>query len=110
MNSSTWSSLHDSSLSSPSVPTHRASADDNISPRVAQTVLFPEEESVVSRRSRGGTTRLESPPPINRYAGDWSVCGPDLLLGQEADYDEVAGSDSDGGKERAACQPACSHS
>ncbi|XP_056879657.1 rho GTPase-activating protein SYDE1 isoform X2 [Takifugu flavidus] len=89
------------------VPTHRASADDTISPRVAQTfdtpdqqqdlTLLPEEEAVVSRRSRGGTARLESPPPINRYAGDWSVCGPDLLLGQEADYDEVAGSESDGG-------------
>lgn len=60
--------------------------------------LLPEEEAVVSRRSRGGTARLESPPPINRYAGDWSVCGPELLLGQEADYDEVAGSGSDGGR------------
>lgn len=106
------SSLHDSSLSSPSVPTHRASADDTISPRVAQTfdtpdqqqdlTLLPEEEAVVSRRSRGGTARLESPPPINRYAGDWSVCGPDLL-GQEADYDEVAGSESDGGRDDSGC-------
>ncbi|XP_019963070.2 rho GTPase-activating protein SYDE1 [Paralichthys olivaceus] len=55
----------------------------------------PEGEVVVSRRCRGGQSRLESPPPINRYAGDWSVCGQDLLLAQEADYDEVAGSDSD---------------
>uniref|UniRef100_A0A8C9YA38 Synapse defective Rho GTPase homolog 1 n=1 Tax=Sander lucioperca TaxID=283035 RepID=A0A8C9YA38_SANLU len=55
----------------------------------------PEEEVVVSRRGRGGLARLESPPPINRYAGDWSVCGRDLLSRQDADYDEVAGSDSD---------------
>ncbi|KAK5905391.1 hypothetical protein CgunFtcFv8_001359 [Champsocephalus gunnari] len=59
--------------------------------RLAQS---PEQE-VVSRRGRDA--RLESPPPINRYAGDWSVCGRDFLSGQEADYDEVAGSDSDGG-------------
>ncbi|XP_068615014.1 rho GTPase-activating protein SYDE1 [Brachionichthys hirsutus] len=57
----------------------------------------PEEETVVSRRGRGSLARLESPPPINRYAGDWSICGRDLLSGQEADYDEVAGSESDGG-------------
>ncbi|CAJ1081287.1 LOW QUALITY PROTEIN: rho GTPase-activating protein SYDE1 [Xyrichtys novacula] len=57
----------------------------------------PEEEVVVSRRGRGGLSRLESPPPINRYAGDWSVCGRDLLSRHEADYDEVAGSDSEGG-------------
>ncbi|XP_040923155.1 rho GTPase-activating protein SYDE1 [Toxotes jaculatrix] len=56
-----------------------------------------EEEVVVSRRGRGGLARLESPPPINRYAGDWSICGTDLLSRQEADYDEVAGSESDGG-------------
>ncbi|KAM6897766.1 LOW QUALITY PROTEIN: rho GTPase-activating protein SYDE1 [Xenentodon cancila] len=56
-----------------------------------------EEEVVVSRRGRGGVTRLESPPPINRYAGDWSVCGRELLSRQEADYDEVAGSESEGG-------------
>ncbi|XP_028264224.1 rho GTPase-activating protein SYDE1 isoform X2 [Parambassis ranga] len=55
-----------------------------------------QEEVVVSRRGRGGLARLES-PPINRYAGDWSICGQDLLSGQEADYDEVAGSESDGG-------------
>ncbi|XP_029383572.1 rho GTPase-activating protein SYDE1 [Echeneis naucrates] len=57
----------------------------------------PEEEVVVSRRGRGGLARLESPPPINRYAGDWSICGQDLLPGQDADYDEVAGSESDRG-------------
>ncbi|XP_028976349.2 rho GTPase-activating protein SYDE1 isoform X2 [Esox lucius] len=50
-----------------------------------------DEVGVVSRRGRG---RLES-PPCNRYAGDWSVCGRDFLSGGEADYDEVAGSDSD---------------
>lgn len=48
------------------------------------------QDVVVSRRGRG---RLES-PPCNRYAGDWSVCGRDFLSG-DADYDEVAGSDSD---------------
>lgn len=52
----------------------------------------------MSRRGRGGLARLESPPPINRYAGDWSVCGRELLSGHDADYDEVAGSDSDAGK------------
>uniref|UniRef100_A0A3Q2VHH0 Rho GTPase-activating protein SYDE1 n=1 Tax=Haplochromis burtoni TaxID=8153 RepID=A0A3Q2VHH0_HAPBU len=57
----------------------------------------PEEEVVVSRRGRGGVARLESPPPINRYAGDWSVCGQEFLTGQDADYDEVAGSESDAG-------------
>ncbi|XP_052467970.1 rho GTPase-activating protein SYDE1-like isoform X1 [Carassius gibelio] len=46
---------------------------------------------VVSRRGRG---RMES-PPCNRYAGDWSVCGRDFLSNDEADYDEVAGSESD---------------
>lgn len=56
------------------------------------------EETVVSRRGRSGLGRLDSPPPINRYAGDWSVCGRDILSGQEADYDEVAGSESDEGK------------
>lgn len=59
--------------------------------------LSQEEETVVSRRGRGGLTRLDSPPPINRYAGDWSICGRNLLSGQEADYDEVAGSESDAG-------------
>ncbi|KAG7491398.1 hypothetical protein MATL_G00003280 [Megalops atlanticus] len=49
------------------------------------------QDAVVSRRGRG---RLES-PPCNRYAGDWSVCGRDFLSGAEADYDEVAGTDSE---------------
>uniref|UniRef100_A0AAY4B037 Rho GTPase-activating protein SYDE1 n=1 Tax=Denticeps clupeoides TaxID=299321 RepID=A0AAY4B037_9TELE len=49
------------------------------------------EDLVVSRRGRG---RLES-PPCNRYAGDWSICGRDFLSGLEADYDEVAGSNSE---------------
>ncbi|KAJ8246248.1 hypothetical protein GJAV_G00265460 [Gymnothorax javanicus] len=49
------------------------------------------QDGVVSRRGRG---RLES-PPCNRYAGDWSVCGRDFLSSAEADYDEVAGSDSE---------------
>lgn len=95
------------------VPTHRVPADDHAdaSPLPSPTLthdppgqrpvlrlaLPAEEEVVVSRRGRGGLTRLESPPPINRYAGDWSVCGRDLLSGQDADYDEVAGSDSDAG-------------
>ncbi|KAM4623302.1 rho GTPase-activating protein SYDE1 [Polymixia lowei] len=57
-----------------------------------------QEEVVVSRRGRG-LARLESPPPINRYAGDWSICGGDFLSGQEADYDEVAGTESEGGSE-----------
>ncbi|XP_038840159.1 rho GTPase-activating protein SYDE1-like [Salvelinus namaycush] len=50
-----------------------------------------DEVGVVSRRGRG---RLES-TPCNRYAGDWSVCGRDFLSGGDADYDEVAGSDSE---------------
>ncbi|KAL0964802.1 hypothetical protein UPYG_G00329140 [Umbra pygmaea] len=50
-----------------------------------------DEVGVISRRGRD---RLGS-PPSNRYAGDWSVCGRDFLSGGEADYDEVAGSDSD---------------
>ncbi|XP_051529547.1 rho GTPase-activating protein SYDE2-like isoform X2 [Myxocyprinus asiaticus] len=49
------------------------------------------QDVVVSRRGRG---RLES-PPCNRYAGDWSVCGQDFMSNDEADYDEVAGSESD---------------
>uniref|UniRef100_A0A8D0L1U5 Synapse defective Rho GTPase homolog 1 n=1 Tax=Sphenodon punctatus TaxID=8508 RepID=A0A8D0L1U5_SPHPU len=53
------------------------------------------ESAVVARsRPRG----LES-PPSNRYAGDWSVCGQQFLEGPspggDADYEEVAGSDSD---------------
>uniref|UniRef100_A0A3P9HHV5 Rho GTPase-activating protein SYDE1 n=1 Tax=Oryzias latipes TaxID=8090 RepID=A0A3P9HHV5_ORYLA len=94
------------------VPTHH-SADNNPSPsfslassqnpldQLSHPVINRpqnrEEEVVVSRRGRAGVTRLESPPLINRYAGDWSVCGRNLQLGQEADYDEVAGSESDGG-------------
>ncbi|XP_039991249.1 rho GTPase-activating protein SYDE1 isoform X2 [Xiphias gladius] len=102
------------------VPTHRVPADDHIhtspppspalthnpldlQPQQRRPVLRldlpqnPEKEVVVSRRGRSGLARLESPPPINRYAGDWSICGRDLLSAQEADYDEVAGSESDGG-------------
>lgn len=62
--------------------------------------LFPSE--VVSRnRCRG----LES-PPSNRYAGDWSICGQDFLLVPsgnlvDADYDEVAGTDSENEEENA---------
>lgn len=48
--------------------------------------------------TRSHTRGLES-PPRNRYAGDWSVCGQQFLgpskPGSEADYDEVAGSESD---------------
>lgn len=99
------------------MPTHRAPADANASPPPSSTPhqnplvqqqrhpalrlalpQSPEEEVVVSRRGRGGVARLESPPPINRYAGDWSVCGQEFLTGQDADYDEVAGSESDAGK------------
>ncbi|TRY86891.1 hypothetical protein DNTS_009016 [Danionella cerebrum] len=50
-----------------------------------------DDVGVVSRRGRG---RLES-PPCNRYAGDWSICGRDFLSNDDADYDEVAGSESD---------------
>ncbi|KAM8837175.1 rho GTPase-activating protein SYDE1 isoform 5-T5 [Spinachia spinachia] len=99
------------------VPTHQLPADDHIdvslppSPALTQNphgkqqwrpilrLTLPQnpEVVVVSRRGRGGSARLESPPPINRYAGDWSICGRDLLSGQDADYDEVAGSESDRG-------------
>lgn len=92
------------------VPTHRVATGDHVSCHQAAALgqqrptalhldphLSQEEETVVSRRGRGGLTRLDSPPPINRYAGDWSVCGRNLLSGQEADYDEVAGSESDAG-------------
>ncbi|KAL0178859.1 hypothetical protein M9458_024301, partial [Cirrhinus mrigala] len=63
------------------------------SQRVPLRVELPSVQDVVvvSRRGRG---RLES-PPCNRYAGDWSVCGRDFLSNDEADYDEVAGSESD---------------
>ncbi|KAL6095404.1 syde1 [Pungitius sinensis] len=98
------------------VPTHQFPADDHIdispppSPALSQNtrgkqqwrpmlqLTLPQNpEVVVSRRGRGGLPRVESPPPINRYAGDWSICGRDLLSGQDADYDEVAGSESDRG-------------
>ncbi|KAF1373452.1 hypothetical protein PFLUV_G00239000 [Perca fluviatilis] len=104
------------------VPTHHVPEDDHIdvslppSPAITHNPLGPqqqqrhpalrlalpqnpEEEVVVSRRGRGGLARLESPPPINRYAGDWSICGRDLMSRQDADYDEVAGSDSDAGSD-----------
>ncbi|XP_024120779.1 rho GTPase-activating protein SYDE1 isoform X1 [Oryzias melastigma] len=94
------------------VPAHQVSTDDNPSPPFCPASSHnpldqhpvinrpqnrEEEEVVVSRRGRAGVTRLESPPLINRYAGDWSVCGRNLQFGQEADYDEVAGSESDAG-------------
>lgn len=114
-------------LYSSSVPTHRIPGDVQISMLLSSVtpetltsnplgqnwhpvlrMTLPqnkEEEAVVSRRGRGGLARLESPPPINRYAGDWSTCGRALLSGQEADYDEVAGSESDGGKHT--CKTVC---
>ncbi|XP_073684801.1 rho GTPase-activating protein SYDE1 [Garra rufa] len=63
------------------------------SQRVPLHMELPDVQDVVvvSRRGRG---RLES-PPCNRYAGDWSVCGRDFVSNDEADYDEVAGSESD---------------
>lgn len=87
---------------SSSVPTHRAPADHPSppsSPTLTQHLQVhpPSAEGVVSRRGRGGLARLESPPPVNRYAGDWTVCGRDVLSEYEADYDEVAGSESEGG-------------
>lgn len=57
---------------------------------------LPQDVAVVSRRGRG---RLES-PPCNRYAGDWSVCGRDFMSNDDADYDEVAGSESDEEKKK----------
>ncbi|XP_075758228.1 rho GTPase-activating protein SYDE1 isoform X2 [Pelodiscus sinensis] len=55
---------------------------------------LPESEVVARHRPRG----LES-PPSNRYAGEWSVCSQEYGLvagpGPEADYAEVAGSDSE---------------
>ncbi|XP_035987938.1 rho GTPase-activating protein SYDE1 isoform X1 [Fundulus heteroclitus] len=101
------------------VPTNRVQADDPSppsSPTLTQhfqvqqhlqrhqglrLALHPNaEEVVVSRRGRSGLARLESPPPINRYAGDWTICGQDLLSEYEADYDEVAGSESEGGSKK----------
>ncbi|XP_029954591.1 rho GTPase-activating protein SYDE1-like isoform X1 [Salarias fasciatus] len=93
------------------VPTHRIPPDENAdaspppSPTPPHHPLGPrrpvmrlsqrsEQEVVVSRRGRGGPARLDSPPPINRYAGDWSVCGGGLLGSGEGDYDEVAASES----------------
>lgn len=76
---------------------HSPLASQNSSLRRAQRVQLrvelpsAQDVVVVSRRGRG---RLES-PPCNRYAGDWSVCGRDFLSNDEADYDEVAGSESD---------------
>ncbi|XP_061438820.1 rho GTPase-activating protein SYDE1 [Rhineura floridana] len=57
------------------------------------------QTTVVARsRPRG----LES-PPSNRYAGDWSVCGQQFLVGPrsggDTDYDKVAGSESDNEEE-----------
>ncbi|XP_074520101.1 rho GTPase-activating protein SYDE1 [Halichoeres trimaculatus] len=80
-------------------PTHNPIGQQHLLRPVLRLALpqGPDEDVVVSRRGRGGPSRLESPPPINRYAGDWSVCGRNLLSGHEADYDEVAGSDSDTG-------------
>lgn len=87
------------------VPKGRVTEDSDKSPHASQNsslhraqrvqlrVDLPSAQDavVVSRRGRG---RLES-PPCNRYAGDWSVCGRDFLSNDEADYDEVAGSESD---------------
>ncbi|XP_017294690.1 rho GTPase-activating protein SYDE1 isoform X2 [Kryptolebias marmoratus] len=103
------------------VPTHRVPAGDHTHLSPLSSSIFTQnalgqmpqqrrpflrlalssnlEEVVVSRRGHSGVTRLESPPSINRYAGDWSICGRELLSEQEADYDEVAGSESDGGSE-----------
>lgn len=60
-------------------------------PSLRVELPLPQDVTVVSRRGRG---RLES-PPCNRYAGDWSVCGRNFLTGDDVDYDEVAGSESD---------------
>ncbi|XP_028306747.1 rho GTPase-activating protein SYDE1 isoform X2 [Gouania willdenowi] len=70
------------------VPTHRISSEGDSSPILSTNpqLMVPgsaqrtEDDVVVSRRER-----LDSPPPINRYAGDWSVCGRELL----SDDDEV---------------------
>uniref|UniRef100_A0A3B5L2Q6 Rho GTPase-activating protein SYDE1 n=1 Tax=Xiphophorus couchianus TaxID=32473 RepID=A0A3B5L2Q6_9TELE len=80
---------------SPSIPRHL-----QVEPRPQHCPPWlPGADGVVSRRGRGGPARLESPPPVNRYAGDWTVCGPDLPAEDEADYDEVAGSESEGEEE-----------
>ncbi|XP_054913964.1 rho GTPase-activating protein SYDE1 [Poeciliopsis prolifica] len=86
------------------VPIKRVQVDDpsppscpSIARQLQVKPWLPVADGVVSRRGRGGPARLESPPPVNRYAGDWTVCRPDLPAEDEADYDEVAGSESDGG-------------
>ncbi|XP_041830214.1 rho GTPase-activating protein SYDE1 [Melanotaenia boesemani] len=92
-------SAHDHAPASSPTFTHNPLGQQQYQP-VLQLAMNPntEEEAVVSRRERGSMTRLESPPSItNRYAGDWTVCGRDLLSRQDVDYDEVAGSESDGG-------------
>ncbi|XP_057681298.1 rho GTPase-activating protein SYDE1 isoform X1 [Corythoichthys intestinalis] len=61
---------------------------------------IPAEEAAVSRRGRDGAGRPDSPPPVNRYAGDWSVRGRHFPSGREADYDEVEGSDRGGQDEK----------
>nr|XP_057923582.1 rho GTPase-activating protein SYDE1 [Doryrhamphus excisus] len=81
------------------VPTNRIPSDDPDVLLAHSSLKRQQEEAVVSRRGRDGVARLDSPPPVNRYAGDWSVCGQDLVPGQEADYDEVAGSESDEGSD-----------
>ncbi|XP_077482910.1 rho GTPase-activating protein SYDE1 isoform X2 [Stigmatopora argus] len=69
------------------------------------TRRLPEGEAAaaaaaVPRRGRDGVGLPDSPPPVNRYAGDWSVCGRNLPSGREADYDEVAGSEDEEKEER----------
>ncbi|XP_049615321.1 rho GTPase-activating protein SYDE1 [Syngnathus scovelli] len=87
------------------VPTHRipAGADDDDdndvcpAPRPKPTGQRPDGGALeaVWRRGRGAVARLDSPPPANRYAGDWS--GQRLAPGRDAEYDEVARSESDRG-------------
>ncbi|XP_077359690.1 rho GTPase-activating protein SYDE1 [Festucalex cinctus] len=86
------------------VPTRRIPADDVVPAPPSPTLTHErpdhpaleeeQEEVVVSRRGRDGAARIDSPPPIKRYAGDWSICGRQLASAQEADYDEVAASPS----------------
>ncbi|XP_061160414.1 rho GTPase-activating protein SYDE1 isoform X2 [Syngnathus typhle] len=86
------------------VPTHRIPAgadDDDIcpAPRPKPTCQRPDGGALeaVWRRGRGTVARLDSPPPANRYAGDWS--GQRLAPGRDVEYDEVARSESDPGGE-----------
>ncbi|XP_037134655.1 rho GTPase-activating protein SYDE1 isoform X2 [Syngnathus acus] len=85
------------------VPTHRIPADDDDdvcpAPRPKPTCQRPDggASEAVWRRGRGAVARLDSPPPANRYAGDWS--GQRLAPGRDAEYDEVARSESDPGGE-----------